>query len=214
MPDYPVTPDQMILLRIGERVITDVKNLLVNGSGNQTHSNITGRNHLSTALSYDYGDMFGRFRPRRIVAIAQQTGGGNCDQTGAISYAYCRDLLDNLHESAWAYVPGHTFALIGLTGTNTDEWIAVDPWVEHAVPTLYKHHFCHGNILQFYSKKTGTGRNAYTSTKLINQIQTTIQHTLLEKKFLNFAVTYNQHSCRTPWKNGVSYKYIEQIVID
>ncbi|WP_367253739.1 hypothetical protein [Pseudomonas sp. stari2] len=214
MPDHLVTSDQMNLLRVGERVITDVKNLLINGSGNQTHSNVTGLNHLATALSYNYGNAFGPFRPRRIIAIAQQTGGGNCDQTGAISYAYCRDLLDNLHESAWAYVPGHTFALIGLTGTNTDEWIAVDPWVEHAVPTLYKHHFSHGNNLQFYSKKTGTGKNAYTSTKVLNQIQTIIQATLPAQIFLNSTVIYNQYSHGTPWKNGISYKYIEQIVLD
>lgn len=214
MTDHLVTSDQMDLLRIGERVITDVKNLLFYGSGNQTHSNVTGGNHLATALSYSYANAFGPFRPRKIVAIVEQTRGGNCDQTGAISYAYCRDLLDNLHESAWAYVPGHTFALIGLTNTNTDEWIAVDPWVEHAVPVLYKHHFSHGNNLQFYSRKTGTGRNAYSSTKDLIQIQTHIHTTIQSQALLHLNVAYGQYSHDTPWKNGTPYKYIEQIVID
>ncbi|MGA8134499.1 MAG: hypothetical protein WCA48_10165 [Pseudomonas gingeri] len=110
-------------------------------------------------------------RPKRALEVVRITGGGNCDQLGAIAYALAREKLPKEYFSAWVSprTVDHTFALIGpmsstrKIGTGTDspeQWIVVDAWPLQPRACRFKHYWLyeHADDLQWYAIAQGKGR--------------------------------------------------------
>lgn len=90
------------------------------------------------------------WRPRRIYQLLKTAQGGNCDFTGPTAYYLCRQRLGGEYFSAWVTTTTHNFAIIGPMsslkdwggkGSDTTQWVAVDPWPARTRAVRFIHHF-------------------------------------------------------------------------
>ncbi|MBB2925783.1 hypothetical protein [Paraburkholderia silvatlantica] len=164
MPGKAVTDDQMTLLNTGDDIIATAKQLLPFGSGNQQAADQMfplGENRVLTGLAYSF---YNHAKPRHTALAAVTAGAGNCDHFGAIAYVMCRERLPAQFRVAWVTGPGHSFAIVGKSGWNIGQCVAVDPWPIQAQAVLFEDHFMSGSTLNHLAEKDCKGQ-AFNSAK-------------------------------------------------
>lgn len=124
------------------------------GPDNQCWGTPTKDRHVRMGATVDVGnDTFKYFggwnetvrRPKRLAAIARNTGGGNCQEYAALVYNYLRDRA--LPEWKICYVNApevpHWFATIGDPKRDQAlEVVVADAWLKDGKPVSLSNHFC------------------------------------------------------------------------
>ncbi|MEJ1228552.1 hypothetical protein SAMN03159376_04302 [Pseudomonas sp. NFACC09-4] len=139
-----------------------------------------GREHVPSEIGFKRYD-HPTTRPKRALDVVRITGGGNCDQLGAIAYALSREILSDRYFAAWVSptTVEHTFAIIGpmsstdkigVGGTQKpDEWVVVDAWPLKPRVCRFVHYFLYPELADFQwyiiAQGKGKGTDALEHTR-------------------------------------------------
>lgn len=168
-------------VKAAQTAINWVRSFMPYGPGNQSWSWDAGGDRGFVRMSAhfelvdalrsnipEYSNIYGK--PRRLAAVVERSGGGNCQDIAALTYSYLRDNSQEGWTICYVTSPGahHVFATIGEPGVDPPSTIiAVDAWVEHPRPITLDRHFCGKGKLDVIKKKgkRKTARTTLLSSK-------------------------------------------------
>lgn len=157
--DIVVDDNTMQLIRLGDQVIRQTRQLLPYGAGNQKSDLTTNpeAGPRTAATQMAFGTNFPR--PQYVGGAALMFKSGNCQDQAAVVYLLLREALGNGHIISYGCAPSahHSFCLVRPAAlTRMDQIVVVDSWPKYPQAMLWQHHFCYPEF-QLYVEKPGAG---------------------------------------------------------
>jgi len=142
---------------MAQAALAHTKNVFPNGAGNQIKKirSSGGNTNIRTAVARDKQGKY-QVTNARVKQIARQnanalaahraarakmTGGGNCDEFGAVAYDFLRTTFPK-EKFTLVGGDGHVFVIIGdMQKDPPSQWVVVDGWVNEPEVVTFDHFF-------------------------------------------------------------------------